>query len=50
MEQHDKAERLKVMLEQAFQPLHEKIDRLENEVKALREELKNVVNPSSDKE
>lgn len=47
MEQNEKAERLKIMLEQAFQPLHEKIDRLEQEVKTLRAELKRIESPLS---
>ncbi|WP_208651487.1 hypothetical protein [Ureibacillus thermophilus] len=35
----------KILLEQAFQPLYEKIDRPEQEVKSLREELKTIAFP-----
>lgn len=50
MEQNEKAERLKNMLDGELQPLHEKIDWLEDEVKSLQEDIKSLMKLLSSKE
>jgi uncharacterized protein (UPF0335 family) len=36
--ENEKADRLKIMLEQALQPIVERLDRIEAELKALKEQ------------
>ncbi|MFB4472257.1 hypothetical protein ACDI16_04770 [Oceanobacillus caeni] len=38
--ENEKADRLRIMLQEALQPILERLDRIENEVKALKEQDK----------
>jgi uncharacterized protein (UPF0335 family) len=38
--ENEKADRLRIMLQEALQPILERLDRIENELKALKEQDK----------
>lgn len=38
--ENEKADRLRIMLQEALQPILERLDRIENEIKALKEQDK----------